>query len=182
MKKAIDFLETVGRLKRVKRTGWVIRGVKSPESVAEHSYRTAILAMLVAKKLNLNENKLMKMALIHDLAEAVVGDVIVEGKRKSISLKEKHKKEKKAMRKIFSDLEDGKEYFNLWLEFERQKTKEAKILKQLDKLEMVLQALEYEMMMDPKVFDEFWKTSKRRIKDKYLVSLFEKLETLRRKS
>ncbi|MBI4175945.1 MAG: HD domain-containing protein [Candidatus Aenigmarchaeota archaeon] len=56
----------------------VLSKIKYPESVAAHSYGTAVLAMVLAKKLNVNQERLIKMALIHDLAESIIGDIPME--------------------------------------------------------------------------------------------------------
>ena len=138
----LKFFSDVGKLKTLKRAGWVIRGIKNAESVAEHSYRTAMLAMAISDKLSLTKKdklRLIEMALIHDLGEAYVGDIVPE---QNIPKKTKHLLEKKAQQKIFANLENGKYYYKLWLEYEENKTQVSQILHQLDKLEMVVQALE----------------------------------------
>jgi len=179
----IDFMEYVIKLKKTKRTGWIDVGIKDCESVAEHSYATAILAMMLARRFKLDENRMIKMALIHDLAESVIGDInfkdIHDGK---ISIKEKFEKEKKAMKDIISNLEDGEEIYNLWLEFEEQKTPEAKILKQLDKIELLLQANEYEKEHGKEKIDVFWNyLPQYKIENEYLKSLIEELKKRRKK-
>ncbi len=145
MNNILKFLNTVGILKRLKRAGWVKFNVNTPESVADHSYRGAMTTMVLAKQLGLDELKAIKMALIHDLGEALVGDIITEVGGKEVSSKAlKSKKEKKAIDKIFSLLENGDEFIELWDELERKNTKEACLVKEIDKLEMVVQAKEYE--------------------------------------
>lgn len=181
MGKFIDFFQHAGKLKVTKRTGWIMQGVKNPESVAEHSYRLSLLAMILAEESGVNQLKLIKMALVHDLAEGIVGDIVLEKGSKQISSpEEKFKKESGAMKKIFSNLKEGEEYYNLWLEYEKQESKEAKLLKQLDKIEMVMQALEYEKEHDPKKLDEFWVNTKKYLKDEHLITLFNKLNKLRK--
>src|SRR5688572_1987599 len=66
--------DAAGKLKRVRRKGWVDRGVPDAESVADHSYRLALLAWAVARQRGLDADRALKMALFHDLAEAEVGD------------------------------------------------------------------------------------------------------------
>src|SRR3989339_2211175 len=75
MEDLIDFLHKVGQLKGLKRTGWVYKNIPDPESVAEHSFRTAILALVLADELKADKERLVKMALIHDLAESITGDL-----------------------------------------------------------------------------------------------------------
>jgi len=71
----LDFLIVAGRLKTIPRTGWVDSGVGEPESVADHSFRTALAAMILSDSMGLDTCKVMRMALLHDLAEAETGDI-----------------------------------------------------------------------------------------------------------
>ena len=78
------------------RTGWVYRGVEKPESIADHMYRMAVLAMTVAGS-EYDQSKLVKMAIVHDLAEAIVGDITpVDG----VSQEDKYSRELAALREI----------------------------------------------------------------------------------
>ncbi len=181
MRNLIEFIHQAGKLKKVKRTGWGMQGVSEPETVAEHSYRVSILAMTLAKKFGLDELKLIKMALIHDLGETITGDIVTEKGNEIInSKKEKFQKEKEAMQKIFSNVERGEEYLGLWLEYEEQKTPEARILKQLDKIEMIIQALEYEETTDPNNLTEFWLNTKKYLKENNLIEIFNILKKRRK--
>ena len=74
--KAVDFARIVGRLKTTPRTGWVRRGVPRYESVADHSWRVATLSLLLAGRKDVDfTNKCLPMALIHDVAESLIGDI-----------------------------------------------------------------------------------------------------------
>ena len=116
-----------------------------PESIADHMYRMSLMAMVAAKEMpGLDQNRCVKLALIHDLAEAIVGDITPND---PVSKEEKNKMESDAMAKIRAMLGDalgGEEMEALWHEYEDQVTDEAKLLKDLDKLEMIMQAGEYE--------------------------------------
>ena len=81
------------------------------------------------------------MALIHDLPEAIIGDVTPSQKTKEII-----EKEKAAINRILDLLprKQREEYFMIWKEYQQGKTEEAKAVRQLDKLEMAIQAKEYE--------------------------------------
>ncbi|MEM5772607.1 MAG: HD domain-containing protein [Candidatus Aenigmatarchaeota archaeon] len=71
----IEFFKTIGKLKKIERTGWVTNvGIENPESVAEHSFRSAVLCMIFSDIKKLDTEKMVRMALIHDLAEALIGD------------------------------------------------------------------------------------------------------------
>lgn len=170
----LDLLLEIGTLKRVQRTGWALKGIKDVESVAEHTWRVAMLALLLAPELNLDQSKLVKMALVHDLGEAGIGDVKWESGKKVIgSQRKKHEDEEKVINKMFADNPNFQEYIELWQEFSHQETREAKIVKQLDKLEMVIQALEYEKEgYPPELFDEFWENAEKYLKGQELEPFF----------
>ena len=72
----IKFLEIIGILKQTERTGWVEVGVYQPESVADHTFRTTFLCMLYADLETLDPLKLVRIAIVHDLPEAVIGDLM----------------------------------------------------------------------------------------------------------
>ena len=137
----IKFLEAAGRLKTTSRAGWVDVGIRQPESVADHTFRTAILCMIYADIEDLDQLKLVRMALIHDLPEAVTGDLTP-----SMKNRESKGREDAAMNQILNLLPEKqrKKYLTDWNEYQKGKTKEAKTVKQLEKLEMALQAKEYE--------------------------------------
>uniref|UniRef100_UPI00358F48C2 5'-deoxynucleotidase HDDC2 isoform X2 n=1 Tax=Myxine glutinosa TaxID=7769 RepID=UPI00358F48C2 len=138
----LQFLQVLGKLKRTERAGWVRRGIRSPESVSDHMYRMAIMAFLPQDPV-LCKERCMKLALVHDMAEALVGDITPAD---NIPAHEKHRREEEAMKSITSLVDEsvGKEILSLWEEYEDQTSSEAKFVKDLDKFEMVLQAFEYE--------------------------------------
>lgn len=170
----LDLFLEIGILKRVQRTGWVLKGVKDIESVAEHTWRVAMLALVLAPELGLDQLKLVKMALIHDLGEVGIGDIKWESGKKVIgSQKKKHIDEEKVISQMFADNPNFQEYIQLWQEFNHQQTREARIVKQLDKLEMVIQALEYEKEGYPSEwFDEFWENAEKYLKNQELEPFF----------
>lgn len=146
LEKIIKFLNIVGKLKTTYRYGETAS--KKGDSSAAHSWRLALMIFILAKELKLKKLdilKAVKIALIHDLAEAITGDIdMVLIKEGIISKKEKHKNELQAINKIKKSLPGilGKEIHNLWLEYEKGKTKEAKFVKALDKLETLTQTIE----------------------------------------
>lgn len=175
----IGFAKIVGRLKRLKRSGWVRNKVSDPESVAEHSFRLAILAMVLAPKIGVDQLKVVKMALIHDIGEAEIGDIVTKrGSRVLQNLKNKKIAERNALKRILS-LVDKDEYIKLFDEFEENKTKEAQFIKQLDKLEMGIQASEYEDQQNLDL-QEFFEDTRTVVVDEYLRKILEELERLRK--
>jgi putative hydrolase of HD superfamily len=143
MRNVLASLSQIGRLKELARSGWLREGISQPESVAAHSFRTALLALALGPELGVNPEKLLKMVLVHDLGESDprVGDITpFDG----ISPDEKHRMESAAMQDLCSSLPNGGEMLDLWRDYEAEESPEARIAKQLDIFEMALQALEYE--------------------------------------
>ncbi len=147
LKGLVKFFHLVGRLKVERRQGWVDRGVKDSESVADHSFRLALMAMAFAERQELDSCKAVKLSLVHDLAEAVVGDVVTrpEHERDLAWQAEKHAREEKALKKILEKVDGAlrKEFWKLWQEYEARNSEEAKLVYELDRLEAVFQAQEY---------------------------------------
>jgi 5'-deoxynucleotidase YfbR-like HD superfamily hydrolase len=149
VKAYMEFFTHLTKLKHIPRTGWVRDKIPDPESVAEHSFKAAIMAMVLADtlKMELDKEKLLKMALVHDVAESIIGDLIVfDPKGRIIPELEKAKLEKEiaAFKRIFEGIPNGDEYIALFDDFNNQKSEEARIFKELDRLENAFQAAEYE--------------------------------------
>ena len=157
----IDFFRMAGRLKRIPRSGWVEIGIDSPESVADHTFRTAILCMIFSDLEGLDELKMLQMALIHDLPEVITGD-LTPSERTSTA----KKREEDAMKKLLNLLPEKQrvKYQNVWREYEECKTAEAKAVRQLEKLEMALQAKEYERAeLTKESLERFFKSAEKAI-------------------
>ena len=173
----VKFLKEITKLKKVKRSGWVRVGIKNSESVADHSWSLAFLCMIFADKFELDAAKLIKMALIDDIAEIKTGDIVRErGNKTLIKRSDKIKIERKAINNIFANLENGQEYIDLWEEAQKMETKEAKFLKQLDKFEMAIQASEYANGVPHKKIEEFFTSAGNNISDPFLIKLVQELE------
>ncbi|SVC18946.1 uncharacterized protein METZ01_LOCUS271800 [marine metagenome] len=156
----LSFIEEIGILKSLPRTGWLIHGIKNGESIADHCYRMTLLSMvladtLVAKGMKLDTEKVMRLSLLHEIAEARIGDIpftvltyIPEevketGERKAVT----------SMLEKFGSI--GKWYQELWEEFEKNETIEAKLVRAADKLELMIQVLEYEKL-GYQSLNQFW--------------------------
>lgn len=170
-----------GVLKEVQRTGWVLKGIEKVESVADHSWRMSFMVLLLTPE-KLDRQKVLEMCIIHDLGEAGIGDIKWESGTKTISpQKIKHVDETNAINSILEGHLSKERIASLHLEFDEQKTPEAKFLKQIDKLEMAFQALEYEIKGYPNDwFDEFWENAEMYLKGKELEPLFRALEKKRK--
>ncbi len=181
-KSMVEFLRIVGKLKTLKRTGWVRSQVALPESDADHMHRAAICAMLIPSTLpdgtRVDRDRCIRMALTHDVCEAIAGDFTPEC---SITKEEKHIKEREAMEEIRRILEDnpvGDELMDLWREYESGETIESRFVKDIDKFEMILQADEYEQDQGLSL-DQFFDSTKGYFKTSLFLSLDSELRTQR---
>lgn len=147
------FMGHVGDLKKLERTGWVRRGIKNPESVADHSFRTTIMALVLAKRAGVDQSKAVKMTLIHELAESIIGDLTPSD---GVSQEKKHQLEVDAFKELCADIDNGDGLLGLFQEFENNETPEAQFVKRLDKLEMMFQAHEYGIDQPNIDLKSFW--------------------------
>ncbi|MFH0714366.1 MAG: HD domain-containing protein [Candidatus Diapherotrites archaeon] len=176
----IEFFHLAGKLKETKRTGWVLSGVSEPESVSDHSFRMAVMAMVLAPRFKLDELKLLKMVLVHDLAEGITGDIVSErnSAHRQMDWSQKIELEEKALNKVANELgpAQAKEIVSLWKEYEEGKSKEAKFAKDLDQLEKAFQASEYEKAKNhSKSLDEFYTNTENKFSNAEIKKLFQKL-------
>ncbi|KAH7569909.1 hypothetical protein JRO89_XS05G0016800 [Xanthoceras sorbifolium] len=178
---AIDFLTLCHSLKKTKRKGWINHGIKGPESIADHMYRMALMSLIVGDLPGVNRERCIKIAIVHDIAEAIVGDITPSD---GVPKVEKSRMEQAALNEMCKVLGGGmraEEIKELWAEYENNASIEANLVKDFDKgadseataiggfagteagsrlmgwmeVEMILQALEYEMEHG-KVLDEFF--------------------------
>ncbi|CAF1861107.1 hypothetical protein Bca4012_033061 [Brassica carinata] len=155
---AIDFLSLCSRLKTTPRAGWGKRDVKNPESIADHMYRMGLMALISSDIPGVNRDKCIKMAIVHDIAEAIVGDITPSC---GIPKEEKNRRESEALEhmcKLLGGGERAEEIAELWREYEANASPEAKVVKDFDKLELILQALEYEQEQG-KDLEEFFEST-----------------------
>jgi len=167
MKNILKFLIDVGKLKNIQRKGMTFYGIKEPDSATDHSFRMALMVWLFSEGKNINTEKALKIALIHDICKILTGDItpydglLPENKKEQdefvrkwrrLSLKnkkerhtKKFKKEYSALKKIISGLspKTKKEIKNLWLQYHRPESPEAKFVSQIDIVENLLEAFEW---------------------------------------
>jgi len=151
----LSLYSQVAALKLLPRTGWLQRGVSGAESVAEHIFGVAVLALLVGDSVaGVDRGKLLAIALIHDLAEALLGDLPASARR-LIGVATKHEAERCAAEELFAALPGRAEYLALWEEYIAADSVEARLIKELDRIEMLAQALAYERAGN-RGLSEFW--------------------------
>jgi putative hydrolase of HD superfamily len=133
-RKMIEFLNIIEKLKCNTRHSWTSNGRQ--ESIAEHSWRTAVMAVLVADEFpDTDIEKVIKMCLIHDFGEAITGDIPA-----FLKTKQDEEKEEIAITELIKLLPDNlsSEFKGLFEEILRLNTPEAKLFKALDNLEALV--------------------------------------------
>ena len=149
-----EFFFQIAGLKKLSRSGWKIKaGLNNSESVAEHSYMMSVMSMVLSDMKSLNSEKVLKMAILHDWAESKIGDFMPD----EIVHDKKSELENYAMSEILESLPQKihDEYEDIWDEFLVRTTPESKLVHELDKLEMALQAKIYEKDVDPEKVKPF---------------------------
>ena len=161
----IQFFHMLERLKTTKRQGWKDYGIGNGESIADHMYRMSIITMLcpqpLIKRLDLDVPRCTTMALIHDIAESLVGDLTPSQKNKIEARCGKGEKSRRegAVMDYFGEVMLGKveggkagneagdagmDIIGAWREYEDSKTNNSKFVHDVDKIELMLQMVEYE--------------------------------------
>ncbi|HWQ13475.1 MAG TPA: HD domain-containing protein [Roseiflexaceae bacterium] len=147
--------ERIVALKLLPRTGWLQRGVAPAESVAEHTFGVALLALALAGAApGVDRGRLLALALVHDLAEALLGDWPASA-RPYLGADAKLQAERGALSALLAGLPQREEYLALWEEYAAASSREARLVKALDRLEMLAQALAYERA-GSRALGEFW--------------------------
>lgn len=180
--KVLYFMHHLQNLKICKRTGWYHHRVPEPESISDHMYRMAIMAILL-KEDKVDVKKCVMMALIHDLAEARVGDLTPHCK---VDKDEKTRRELDAIQfltyDLLGDTDASNTIFQLWFEYEERQSLESKLVKDLDCFELCLQAYEYEKTHNIEDLQQFWNGAAPKIQHpqikRWLTALLQKRRTL----
>jgi putative hydrolase of HD superfamily len=197
----LEFILEIGKLKKMPRLYWILRGIKSPETVAGHIFTLAIMAWIFGKeRKKLNQEKLLKMALCHELSAVYTGDTTPYDRilpkeekerekvlKKMIRLSKKEKKwifltdykvEKKAIEKLIKKLDSSfkKEILDLWHEYRTRSSLEAKFLGQLNILAVLLQGLFYEKEYKEFTATPLWEWAYENCDDEICVSLMEEMK------
>jgi len=195
MKNTLKFLIEANKLKTMPRISWVLMGVKNPESIADHIFRVAVASWLMAEKTNLDVKRAIKIALFHDICEVYAGDSTLFGyyhglsrkkkkdeklltkwlrfskKEKQKKAKEKFNREKKAILKLITPLKPKlkNEIYSHWYDYEKMISKEAKFVKQLDRIETLLQSIEYFGSDDNTGAARWWEKTEEIVEDPLLL-------------
>jgi len=183
MEDLTKFLIYISKLKLTVRTGWKMRetpGVK--ETIGSHSFGTTLIAWIIAEKEIVDVDKTLKMALIHDLLEGIIGDLTPYDKNYQI----KKILEKEAINKLEKLLPEElkKEVKDLIDELIENKTKESQVVVQADKLDTVFQAYLYEKEkygknINNSDFSEFFQSIEKMCKNGFSKELLDYIKNQR---
>jgi putative hydrolase of HD superfamily len=136
------FLQNILKLKRINREGWISKAkINEPESVADHSFSVCAISMALSDILGLDTERVLKMAILHDLPESITGDLVPS----EVTMKQKRARESRAISTILStiDSQTRLEYEQLWKEYVSDRTEISRLVHAVDKLDMALQAKQY---------------------------------------
>ena len=168
----LDFFKTAANLKKIYRQGWIDKlSLDNPESVADHSYSMAVISMVISDLGNYNSEKIIKMVLLHDIAESKIGDYTPE----QLSKEKKTELENNTFNEIIKNLPDliKSQYLQIWKEYQENTSLESKLVHQIDKLEMSLQANIYKKDgHSQEKLESFFESAKIDIIDPKLKELF----------
>jgi 5'-deoxynucleotidase YfbR-like HD superfamily hydrolase len=136
-----DFLHEMGQLKKVRRAGWFFAGVSDPETVAEHTFRAAIVGLALAHLAGADPARTAALCLLHDSAEARIGDIEAVGRAyvATASPEAVNTHQTSAMPEALAQVFQG-----LVREYEAEDSIESHLAHDADKLETLLQAREYQ--------------------------------------
>ena len=154
----IDTVLALDTLADLPRTGWLLRGVRPCESIADHSFGVALVALLVVDELRaagetVDGERVLRMAIVHDAPEARTGDIPMPSKTAEVE-RAVDELEKRLVRELLPEAL-GRD----WAEAEAGETLEASIVKAADKLHMMIKAHSYERQHRGRL-DEFWENQK----------------------
>ena len=169
----IQFWELAYRLKREPRRGWKrTQGIRKVESVADHSFALALLALYEGERREQDVGIMLKLALIHDLEEAITGDLTPTDKSR-MGAEEVERVRRKAKSEILArfPVKSRSAYRRLWKDLNEGGSPEARMVRELDKVEMALQAEKYGRYLAERDLDGFYMSARTVVKDPTLRSL-----------
>lgn len=188
------------KLRDVKRKGVSLYGVKDPESIIEHSFRTAFMAWILGEERKIDIEKAIKISIIHELAKIQTGDItpydaLLSGKtekrekilkkwvrlplsKKKEMEEERIKKQYKALLKIISKLPARlkKELEDLWLDFQNQRGEESRFIAQVNVIENLIAAVEWKKKNKDFPTESWWEHAQEVVYEPILLKLLKEIE------
>src|SRR5437879_3555514 len=178
--KLVQFWEVGARLKAEPRRGWLKKlRLQRTESVADHSFALSLLCLFEGERRSYNVERLLKLALLHDLEEAITGDLTPEDKEaRGENIAKAQKISAREQLISYFPLGNQRSYRELWSELENERSREAQLVHELDKLELALQANEYAKGgIEATKLKEFYESSRTAIKDPKLRRILDEISS-----
>jgi len=180
----MDFVSSLIKLKNVPRSGWISHGVafRDVESVADHSFAASALAMLLADSevqsgRRVNVERVLRLALLHDLAETLTFDIsklYLEylGTKGEVMKRELEEAAWRHMIKTIQNDSIRRNYAALVSEYNAEETVESQIVHAADRLELLFQIIEFHRRGYPKaMLADLWESSNRQLTEPQLPSV-----------
>jgi len=165
----LRFWQYAAELKREQRKGWLKVVEGRVESVADHSFAVALLALYEGERRGYDLEKILKLALIHDLEEAITGDLTPQDKKRRGATRVRRDRET-AIRELVSKLPSKSRaaYLRLWIDLRERRSKEARLVHRLDKVEMAFQANQYGKRTGQRKMRDFYESATKETNDPIL--------------
>ena len=171
----VKFYQDIDKIKHIERKGWSAIGVEgTKDTIASHSYGAALLSWVLSKKENLDENKLIKLMLIHDLIMAHMGDYTPQDKEYVSKREIENNSFINLLKNIPMEIKE--DFEELFKEYQEEKTEEAIFARECDKLDTLLQSLMYSQRLKKNELSQFISSYKSKFKSVTGLSILEQLE------
>lgn len=165
-------------LKDLYRQGWLQAGLSEAacDSIADHSYAVALLSLMLGSGYfpELDLARVIRIALVHDIGEALIGDITPAD---GVTPEEKRTREREAVVRLLSPLPDAQSIIGYWEEYESGTTPEGMFVRQIDKLEVCIQARLY-AKQQPIDLDGFFRSNAALVTDERLKAVVDALASL----
>ena len=171
----INFISEAGMLKRVSRSGWSVLGIKDAETVAEHSFRCAVIGYIIARLEKADPYRVLLMTLFNDIHEARITDLHKMAQRYIEAEACEDESFDEQIEKLPNGLKD--ELADMRQDYRKQDTKESLIARDADIIECLIQAKEYDEHGHKEAY-KFMKKAPEHLKTKSAKELWKKAKSM----
>jgi len=174
LKEINKFFEPISTLKLKKRHGWEIRDIENTETIGSHIFGASMIGWYLARKEHLDATRVIKLILVHDMVKAYIPDITPQDKDYSNIQEIELTHLVNFIKNLPKELK--KEFVNLFQEYQKHTTDEARLAREADKLDTLQQAIKYQKLLKKPVANEFFKTYKCFFQTKTGIEIYERLK------